>query len=272
MRGHVGVADYHSNVGQIDPEGLGRDHGEARSRRGEVDGAQGQGYGAVGAEGYMAARRAAWHRPHAQGYAATTVGPLQLARPAGMGADLREHLLEADRGKPHAVGHGIAVDRDVLQSEFDGVVTKGFADLVDDRLQGEIRGGCPRRAVGRDVGLVSHDVEGVNSHVGGPVVGVDPSYCRAQRRARECAGVVEQPGLYGDNRAILPGPDLDRRHEGVSRPGSPENLLAGQSQTHRQTGPSRQRHADGRYPDGLFSAEPAAYLRGNDLDLAEGNA
>ena len=156
-----------------------------------------------------------------------------------------------------------------MQAKGHGVQVQGFADLVDDRFQGEIGRGGARGAIGGHMRGIRDHIIGVDLEVGRAIMREHAPDRRAQRRSGEGAGIVDETRLNGGNGAIAPGPDLDRGHRGAAWPRGPQHFGPAEGHAHGKAGAARQGHAERRHPYRFLATEGAADLRWHDADFAE---
>ena len=101
----------------------------------------------------------------AHGDPPATVGALQGRVGMGMGPHSLQHLLTADPGVGHPVGHPVSCLHGILQAKLQGVHAQLLGQLVDHHLHGEGGLGLARRPVRLHLLLVDHHVIPIHQQV-----------------------------------------------------------------------------------------------------------
>ena len=287
-----GVAQRDADVVDGGPQLLGRDLGQGGAGAGaDVLCARRHPDGAVGVDldVGVAGRLALALQPLVGGEAdAAPHPPVAPAVAVGAGAGPPEDLLPPeDRSGPvdaaqervgrrqRQVGDLVAVGV-VAAPQLDGVEVEPLGQLVHGRLEYEGRLDVAGRSEG-------HDGPGVG--VGHPLAGADVLAAvevleRARHggrlaRHRVGAGVDDDVGVDGHQRAVGPGPDADPLVARVALAGGEVLALAVVVEADGPAGAHGQEGGDGRRLEGdLLGPEPAAHVLGHDphLVLAEAQA
>ena len=101
----------------------------------------------------------------------------------------------------------------VLQAELERVDIQLLGQFVDHRLAGESRLRGARRAIGRGLRLVQHDVVTVDACIGELIATEDAHAARTDHATGIRAGIVGQPRLAGRQAAVLLAPIFTRMNE-----------------------------------------------------------
>ena len=157
----------------------------------------------------------------------------------------------------------------VLQPQLERVHADLLRQHVEHALDREGADRRARRAIGRDLRAVGHDVVADRARVR-DVVGRERAHARAhERRARERAGLELEEALGGGDRAVALDADLHRHRRARGRAGGLEHVLAAHHDLHRSAGLPRQHDGDRLDIDHGLAAERAADLGRIDAQVAD---
>ena len=198
VRRHRGV-----HVRGLEAERLRERHRERRPLPADVDRAGDEADRAVGVDVGVGAGLVAAVEPEAHRDAASAVLALQLGAVVLAVADLLHHLFRADRAEGGAVRAARALDSAVHEPQVHRVQLEPRGQLVQQRLDRELRGRRAGRAVGGDLRLVQHDVPGLDELVGDVVRAEGAARAGDVGGAGVGARLVGEVALGGDNRAVV---------------------------------------------------------------------
>ena len=180
-----------------------------------------------------------------------------------------EGLLVADARERGAVGRLGALLGRILLTQQKRIHLQGAGEIVHRRLDGERADGRARRAVGRHLRPVRHDVVADGVHVGEVVGRNGAADGAADRRAREGARLQPHGRLQGGYLAVLGGADLDGARRARGRARGAKHVLAVHDDLDRAPGLARQHHGQRLQIDDGLAAEAAADLGGYRAHLTE---
>ncbi len=261
-----GIGDHRPHLVVVDAELLGRHQGERGAAAADVGIARDHRHRTVLADVAGGAGIGADVEPEAGGHAA---GIAVLDRRAVVRRVLHglERLDHADGVEGDTIGRLGARLGGVLQAQVDRIHVELLGQDVDRGLDGPRRDRGARRAIGRDLGPVAHDIEALDVDIVDVVAGEAAHAGRSDRRAREGARLHLDDALGGDDAAVLGGADLDLDVAARCGAGGAEHVLARHRHLHRLARLLRQPDGQGLEIDHGLAAEAAADLGRRHADL-----
>ena len=243
-----------------------RHHRHGHARPGHVSGAERDRHRAVGREVHRSGRFTGLIEPEAAGNAATlAVGhgrPVVVACFGGL-----QGFDQADAVERFTVNRRMAFGDRILETEVDLVHADLLCHLGDDAFGGEHdlrHAGC---AEGSDLRPVRDDLVGNRLDVLDVVTRQNRLRGIRKHRARVGAGLKNEFGIRGDDRAVFLAPHLEARMRCRDRTGGAQHLGAREGHLYRTLRLAREHDRDRFRIEVRLAAETAAELRLLDADL-----